>query len=193
MADKVVKMQVTLTDGTIVDAGQFTVPEGPAGPEGPGINWKGTWVAGDEVFKDDAYYYQGSSYVANKDNAAGPPTPINPDWSLLAVQGAAGTDGAPGTPGTNGTDGVTPLENINIINLISVPTVNSAYSMRGSDFNRTPVTGDIAVLTVNYMARVFIGSFQCINYSGTMGSFQCKSVFELGVGIKSVTITEVAQ
>lgn len=127
MADKVVKMQVTLTNGTILDAGQFTVPEGP-----------------------------------------------------------------PGTPGTNGEDGVTPLENINIINLISVPTVNSSYSMQGSDFNRTPVTGDIAVLTVNYMARVFIGSFQCINYSGTMGSFKCKSVFELGVGIKSVTITEVS-
>ena len=143
MADKVVKMQVTLTNGTILDAGQFTVPEGPPGPEGP----------------------------AGKD----------------------GTNGAPGTPGTNGEDGVTPLENINIINLISVPTVNSSYSMPGSDFNRTPVTGDIAVLTVNYMARVFIGSFQCINYSGTMGSFQCKSVFELGVGIKSVTITEVAQ
>ena len=182
MADKVVKMQVTLTDGTIVDAGQFTVPEGPAGPEGPGINWKGTWVAGDEVFKDDAYYYQGSSYVANKDNAAGPPTPVNPDWSLLAARG---------NNGTNGADGVTPLENINIINLISVPTVNSSYAMQGSDFNRTPVTGDIAVLTLNYMKRVFIGSFQCINYSGTMGSFQCKSAFELGVGIKSVSVEEV--
>lgn len=129
MADKVVKMQVTLTNGTILDAGQFTVPEGPAGQDG--------------------------------------------------AQGPAGADG------------VTPLENINIINLISVPTVNSSYSMQGSDFNRTPVTGDIAVLTVNYMTRVFIGSFQCINYSGTMGSFQCKSVFELGVGIKSVSVVEV--
>lgn len=34
MADKVCKMQVTLTDGTILDAGQFTVPQGPAGPAG---------------------------------------------------------------------------------------------------------------------------------------------------------------
>lgn len=126
MPDTKVQMNVTLTDGTVINAGQFTVPEGP-----------------------------------------------------------------PGTPGTNGKDGVTPLENINIINLINVPTVNSLYSMQGSDFNRTPVTGDIAVLTVNYMARVFIGSFQCINYSNTMGSFKCKSVFELGVGIKSVSVAEV--
>ena len=132
MPDTKVQMNVTLTDGTVINAGQFTVPQGPAG-----------------------------------------------------------ADGAPGTPGTNGKDGVTPLENINIINLISVPTVDSSYAIQGSDFNRTPVTGDIAVLTVNYMARVFIGSFQCVNYSGTMGSFQCKSVFELGVGIKSVSITEV--
>lgn len=120
MPDTKVQMNVTLTDGTVINAGQFTVPQGPAGA-----------------------------------------------------------------------DGVTPLENINIINLISVPTVNSSYSMQGSDFNRTPVTGDTAVLTVNYMTRVFIGSFQCINYSGTMGSFQCKSVFELGVGIKSVSVVEV--
>lgn len=35
MADKVVKMQVMLTNGTILDAGRFTVPEGPPGPEGP--------------------------------------------------------------------------------------------------------------------------------------------------------------
>lgn len=129
MPDTKVQMNVTLTDGTVINAGQFTVPEGPPG--------------------------------------------------------------TPGTPGTNGNDGVTPLENINIINLISVPTVNSSYSMQGSDFNRTPVTGDIAVLTVNYMARVFICSFQCINYSNTTGSFQCKSVFELGVGIKSVSVVEV--
>ena len=129
MPDTKVQMNVTLTDGTVINAGQFTVPQGPAGPAG--------------------------------------------------------------TPGTNGKDGVTPLENINIINLISVPTVNSSYSMQGSDFNRTPVTGDTAVLTVNYMTRVFIGSFQCINYSGTMGSFQCKSLFELGVGIKSVSVVEV--
>lgn len=129
MPDTKVQMNVTLTDGTVINAGQFTVPQGPAGQDG--------------------------------------------------AQGPAGADG------------VTPLENINIINLISVPTVNSSYSMQGSDFNRTPVTGDIAVLTVNYMTRVFIGSFQCINYSGTMGSFQCKSVFELGVGIKSVSVVEV--
>ena len=35
MADKTYKLTATLTDGTEVDAGTFTVPEGPTGPQGP--------------------------------------------------------------------------------------------------------------------------------------------------------------
>ena len=34
MADKTYKMQVTLTNDTIVEAGTFIVPQGPQGPKG---------------------------------------------------------------------------------------------------------------------------------------------------------------
>lgn len=34
MPDTKVQMNVTLTDGTVIDAGQFTVPQGPAGADG---------------------------------------------------------------------------------------------------------------------------------------------------------------
>ena len=34
MPDTKVQMNVTLTDGTVINAGQFTVPEGPPGPAG---------------------------------------------------------------------------------------------------------------------------------------------------------------
>lgn len=38
MPDTKVQMNVTLTDGTVINAGQFTVPQGPAGADGtPGI------------------------------------------------------------------------------------------------------------------------------------------------------------
>lgn len=190
MADKVVKMQVTLTDGTIVDAGQFTVPEGPAGPEGPGINWKGKWVAGDEVFKDDAYYYQGSSYVANKDNAAGPPTPINPDWSLLAVQGDTG---APGTPGTNGADGVTPLMITSTVIADTKPVSNVQTTIPLASYNRTPLAGEKAVVFFIYSNnRYFIATVQVESVTGSLVSNRILSAFEMGISIASVAITEVS-
>ena len=34
MADKTYKMQVTLTNDTVVEAGTFIVPQGPQGPKG---------------------------------------------------------------------------------------------------------------------------------------------------------------
>lgn len=35
MADKTYKMQVTLTDNRVLDAGTFVAPQGPQGPQGP--------------------------------------------------------------------------------------------------------------------------------------------------------------
>ena len=35
MADKTYKMQVTLTDNRVIDAGTFVAPQGPQGPKGP--------------------------------------------------------------------------------------------------------------------------------------------------------------
>lgn len=184
MADKVVKMQVTLTDGTIIDAGQFTVPEGPAGPEGQGINWKGTWVAGDEVFKDDAYYYQGSSYVANKDNAAGPPTPVNPDWSLLAARG---------NDGTNGADGVTPLMVTSTVIADTKPVNNVQTTIPVASFNRTPLAGEKAVVFFIYSNnRYFIATVQVESVTGALVSNKILSAWEMGIGIASISVTEVS-
>ena len=196
MADKKVQMNVTLTDGTVINAGQFTVPEGPAGPEGPGINWKGKWVAGNEVFKDDAYSYQGSSYVANKDNAAGPPTPVNPDWSMLAARGndgANGTDGAPGTPGTNGKDGVTPLMVISTVIADTKPVNNVQTTIPVASFNRTPLAGEKAVVFFIYSnKRYFIATVQVESVTGALVSNKILSAWEMGIGIASVSVTEVA-
>lgn len=195
MADKKVQMNVTLTDGTVINAGQFTVPEGPAGPEGPGINWKGKWVAGNEVFKDDAYSYQGSSYVANKDNAAGPPTPVNPDWSMLAARGndgANGTDGAPGTPGTPGVDGVTPLQAVNIVNASSLPATGGTFYVSVDNLNRMPVVGDRCMLFVNYIGRHFICSIEITATTVTVANYKYNSVTEFGQSINSISVVEVA-
>ena len=38
MADKTYKMQVTLTDNRVLDAGTFVSPQGPQGPEGESGN-----------------------------------------------------------------------------------------------------------------------------------------------------------
>lgn len=183
MPDTKVQMNVTLTDGTVINAGQFTVPQGPAGPAGTGINWKGTWVAGDEVFKDDAYFYQGSSYVANKDNAAGPPTPVNPDWSLLA---ARGNDGA---------DGVTPLIATGIASVSGVPIVNGTAGVPQATFNRKPVEGETCVLYVNYSDSNNLRKFYITRAEVTIAASICtvkfQSVVEYGIGIKSVSVVEV--
>ena len=41
MADKTYKMQVTLTDNRVIDAGTFVAPQGPQGPKGdPGTGGK---------------------------------------------------------------------------------------------------------------------------------------------------------
>lgn len=50
MADLTYKMTVTLTDGTEIDAGNFTAPQGPAGPAGPdGENGRPAIIYTDEV------------------------------------------------------------------------------------------------------------------------------------------------
>ena len=49
MADKTYKMQVTLTDNRVIDAGTFVAPQGPQGPKGdPGSGGGGVpcyWVS----------------------------------------------------------------------------------------------------------------------------------------------------
>ena len=64
---------------------------GPAGPTGPrGLNWRGTWSSGVTYAKDDAVYYNGSSYVATAIVGAGLVPGVSGLWDLVAQKGASG-------------------------------------------------------------------------------------------------------
>ena len=70
---------------------------GPAGPAGPrGLTWKGVYSGATAYAKDDAVQYSGSSYVAANPVPSGQPVPgVNPDWTLMAQEGAGA--GGPGS------------------------------------------------------------------------------------------------
>lgn len=76
------------------DKWQLIAAQGAAG-----LNYKGAWVSGDEVIKDDVYSYNGSSYVANESGITTAPELNSGKWGLIAAQGLQGADGAPGAPG----------------------------------------------------------------------------------------------
>lgn len=125
MADKVVKMQVTLTDGTILDAGQFTVPEG--------------------------------------------------------------------IPGTNGKDGVTPLMVTSTVIADTKPVNNVQTTIPVASFNRTPLAGEKAVVFFIYSNnRYFIATVQVESVTGALVSNKILSAWEMGIGIASVSVTEVS-
>jgi hypothetical protein len=65
---------------------------GPAGPTGPrGLSWKGTWSAGGNYAKDDAVYYNGSSYVAVANIGTSGAVPgVSANWDIVAQKGASG-------------------------------------------------------------------------------------------------------
>ncbi len=77
--------------------GEQGIP-GPEGPQGVSINWKGVWTNQTQVNKNDAFSYNGSSYIAQADNVAGPPEQ-NGDWGLLALKGTNGQRGPQGPKG----------------------------------------------------------------------------------------------
>lgn len=76
------------------DKWQLIAAQGAAG-----LNYKGAWVSGDEVIKDDVYSYNGSSYVANESGITTAPELRSGKWGLIAAQGLQGAPGAPGAPG----------------------------------------------------------------------------------------------
>lgn len=76
------------------DKWQLIAAQGAAG-----LNYKGAWVSGDEVIKDDVYSYNGSSYVANESGITTAPELSSGKWGLIAAQGLQGAPGAPGAPG----------------------------------------------------------------------------------------------
>lgn len=135
MPDTKVQMNVTLTDGTVINAGQFTVPEGPVGP--------------------------------------------------------AGQDGAAGA------DGVTPLIQTKVFADLrsSPPVMNDVLNIENNFFNRTPTVNDSIVAYVYnpMLKRTFLTSGIITNVTSNTSSYRIDSVNEIGVGIKSVAVTEVAQ
>lgn len=70
------------------DKWQLIAAQGKAG-----LNYKGEWVSGDEVIKDDVYSYNGSSYVANESGITTAPELNSGKWGLIAAQGLQGAPG----------------------------------------------------------------------------------------------------
>lgn len=87
-------------------------PQGVAGPTGPvgpaGLTWRGTWSSATDYVADDAVAFDGASYFAVGDPAAGgsDPTVDTTNWQPLALRGAAGPQGSAGPQGTQGTQGI---------------------------------------------------------------------------------------
>jgi hypothetical protein len=75
-------------------------PQGVPGPVGPaGLTWQGEWVSGGSYVVDDAVGYGGASWFCIN-NTSGTTTPdLDPNWALLASQGATGPQGPQGIQG----------------------------------------------------------------------------------------------
>src|SRR5450631_3457979 len=86
-------------------------PQGDAGPQGPvgaGFAFKGPFDTTASYATNDVASYNGSSYVAKSATNPGDPAPdSNPNWSLMAQQGATGANGAAGPSGPIGLTGAT--------------------------------------------------------------------------------------
>lgn len=73
----------------------------------PGLNWKGAWSSTTVYKTSDAVSYLGSSWIAIVANTNSPPSTSNPNWNLVAQQGAAGAAGPIGPQGPAGPMGAT--------------------------------------------------------------------------------------
>jgi hypothetical protein len=73
----------------------FSIPQGPAGmngqngqqgPAGPaGITNRQSWNGGNMYNPADAVYDSGSYWIANSANTGSEPSPVNPNWQILAA------------------------------------------------------------------------------------------------------------
>jgi len=101
-----------------------TGPQGPIGPQGPqgpqgipgtsngsggaGFNFTGTFNSATDYNAYDVVTYNGSTYDATVAIAHGGGTPdVNPNWALMAQQGASGAAGQQGPQGVPGPMGAT--------------------------------------------------------------------------------------
>lgn len=89
------------------------IPSGAQGPQGPqgipgavgpaGLNWQGSWSALGTYVADDAVGYDGASWFCiNPVGPGGAAPDSNPNWALLASQGAIGPVGPQGPVGPSG-------------------------------------------------------------------------------------------
>jgi hypothetical protein len=79
---------------------------GPQGAAGTGFNFRAAFDNTVSYAAYDVVSYNGSSYNAKTATNPGDPTPdVNPNWSLMAQQGAAGPGGAQGAVGPQGMPG----------------------------------------------------------------------------------------
>ena len=81
-------------------------PQGVPGPVGPaGLNWQGAWVSGASYVADDAVGFGGASYFCINATSGTTAPNADPDWALLASQGATGPQGPQGIQGIQGPSG----------------------------------------------------------------------------------------
>ncbi len=79
---------------------------GPQGAAGTGFNFRAAFDNTASYAAYDVVSYNGSSYNAKTATNPGDPTPdVNPNWSLMAQEGAAGPAGAQGAVGPQGIQG----------------------------------------------------------------------------------------
>ena len=89
------------------------IPSGAQGPQGPqgipgavgpaGLNWQGAWSALGTYAVDDAVGYGGASWFCiNPVGPSGTTPNLDPNWALLAAQGATGPVGPQGPVGPSG-------------------------------------------------------------------------------------------
>jgi hypothetical protein len=88
-------------------------PKGDAGPPSPaGLTWQGAWDNSTAYSLNDTVGYNGASYFCIQAHTGAAPTQNtnDPNWALIAAQGApgpAGVDGDQGIPGPTGPQGLT--------------------------------------------------------------------------------------
>jgi microcystin-dependent protein len=75
------------------DAGDFG-PQGLPGANGTSFVWKGTWSASSSYAKNDAVFYNGSTYVLAADSIHDTLPTNAAYWSLMAQQGSTGPAGS---------------------------------------------------------------------------------------------------
>ncbi len=146
-----------------------TGSQGPIGPQGPqgipgtsngtggtGFNFTGTFNSATDYNTYDVVTYNGSTYDATVAIAQGGGTPdVNPNWALMAQQGASGAAGQQGPQGVPGPVGATGSQGP--VGLTGPQGIPGANGTNGTGFNFTGPFNS----TTNYNA------YDVVTYNGS--------------------------